>query len=467
MKFYSRDYETIKIELLSNLRESFPELTDDSRANNIVALVEALANALEALSYYQDDRISQCFEKTITERRAAEALANQRGYIPSPAVSAEVSLQFSVDVEFTGELTIPAGTQTYCLVGGDRIVYETLNSITLSPGSPSNTVLARQKETHEDTFVGTGEARTTVSLSRSPFAGIVSVTVDGVEWEQVIGFWQSNPSSNHYRVYQLVNGTSVIFGNGTQGRIPSKGSSIKVTYKTSYGATGNVLKNQITKLVTSYLTDGEGQRIPLNVTNPDKASGGQDAETVAEIKRNSGISSRLYGRSVCEEDFIWIAEQLTSIKRAGVVTVNNYEGIPENTVMVVVVMEEGHTYDTEIHQELVNLFTTSYPRTITLDILTAEAETFSVDHLIQWKEEDGYNRGDVETSMQQALEDYYALENRNFAFGQPVRVSHLWHILQAVEGVKYLYLTEPELDVIPENGKQLAVLGEVSFQDVT
>jgi hypothetical protein len=59
-----------------------------------------------------------------------------------------------------------------------------------------------------------------------------------VRWHQVNNFSDSNETSRHY-VLDKSSGL-IRFGDGVHGRIPPKGGTIKVTYRTGGGKEGNV-----------------------------------------------------------------------------------------------------------------------------------------------------------------------------------------------------------------------------------
>ena len=166
------------------------------------------------------------------------------------------------------------------------------------------------------------------------------------------------------------------------------------------------------------------------------------------------------------EDFVFAVESnVPAVRRAGVLTINEYPSLDENTVMVVAKMRDGSVFDNSIREAIQRAITSVYPRTITLDLIIGEAEEHETDFVIEWESEDGYSRGEVQARMETSLQDYFNLDNRLTAFGQPVYHSVLVRLLQGVEGVKYLHLLEPGLDVYPESPIQIPVMGSVEFTD--
>ncbi|HOR65841.1 MAG TPA: baseplate J/gp47 family protein [Candidatus Sumerlaeota bacterium] len=466
INYTAQDYESVRESLIGRLRQHFPEVNDLLESNQGVVMAEDFAWALAALYYSLNYRVEQHFVDTVQERRCALSLIKPLGYRPQAIIPATVTLQITAEQSLEDDVVIPAGFQAYCSGNGGRLVYETAESLTLTPGNPSGTVMSRQVETRVERFSSNGNARQGFLLSGYPIADILSVKVEGVEWQRVDGFWNSEPGSPHYRVDQLYQKAQITFGNGLQGAIPPADASIDVEYILSSGALGNVRAGVINSSVNQVAWDESGGRVRLSVTNSTAAYGGQDAETVARAIQNAMRYGRLYGRSVCMEDFVFAVESnVPAVRRAGVLTINEYPSLDENTVMVVAKMRDGSVFDNSIREAIQRAITSVYPRTITLDLIIGEAEEHETDFVIEWESEDGYSRGEVQARMETSLQDYFNLDNRLTAFGQPVYHSVLVRLLQGVEGVKYLHLLEPGLDVYPESPIQIPVMGSVEFTD--
>ncbi|HEY6971047.1 MAG TPA: hypothetical protein VJA94_17685 [Candidatus Angelobacter sp.] len=71
-------------------------------------------------------------------------------------------------------------------------------------------------------------------------AGRVTVTVNGHAWKRVAGFDDAGPNDAVF-VLNPQDG-SILFGDGAQGQRPSGGATIRVSYRDSAGASGNISK---------------------------------------------------------------------------------------------------------------------------------------------------------------------------------------------------------------------------------
>jgi len=100
-------------------------------------------------------------------------------------------------------------------------------------------------------------------------------------------------------------GRRLTFGNGLIGVQPLGGSTIKVTASITEGADGNVISSSIKSGDRMYVTDSYGKTKIVNYTctNPSPASGGEDEESIQEIRSNSIANLVALNRLVSEYDY--------------------------------------------------------------------------------------------------------------------------------------------------------------------
>jgi hypothetical protein len=97
------------------------------------------------------------------------------------------------------------------------------------------------------------------------------------------------------------------FGNGLIGYQPEAGSTITVTTELTNGADGNIITASITGKTTDIKTrisDDEGKSVTYTVTNTGPGTGGEDEESIEEIRRNAITSITALERLVTENDYI-------------------------------------------------------------------------------------------------------------------------------------------------------------------
>jgi hypothetical protein len=206
------------------------------------------------------------------------------------------------------------GVEAYWIRGrvvsvGAPPVSPTIDHVDVTQGNQYVLATGTQGRSVVDEAVGTsdGSEEQTYRLGRSGvIEGSIVVKVNGVEWTEVSHFLNSTSISRHYRIDRDPSDATqpgqvdVIFGDGTNGVIPTIGEAITVSYR--YGAedNGNVGADSIRTVRSA------GQYIAA-ATNPRSASGwnpreGSTEEDLARLKVAGPASLRALGRAVTPKD---------------------------------------------------------------------------------------------------------------------------------------------------------------------
>ncbi|MDH6243223.1 baseplate J/gp47 family protein [Mycobacterium sp. OTB74] len=113
--------------------------------------------------------------------------------------------------------------------------------------------------------------------------------------------------------YDGGNGTTIRFGNGTFGALPTPGETFQALYRVGGGSVGNVAADAITIVVPGTSSKGV-----LSCTNPFPASGGTDAETPQQVRdRAPQAFAAKPLRVVRPADYVAAAESLPWVQQAG------------------------------------------------------------------------------------------------------------------------------------------------------
>jgi uncharacterized phage protein gp47/JayE len=109
-------------------------------------------------------------------------------------------------------------------------------------------------------------------------------------------------------------GTTIRFGDGTFGMIPPAGTTFTVLYRVGGGSSGNVPADTILTI-----TPGQAQGAMITAcTNPFPASGGADAETIAQVRARAPAKFRAKPlRAVLASDYVAAAQSLPWVQQAG------------------------------------------------------------------------------------------------------------------------------------------------------
>jgi hypothetical protein len=136
-------------------------------------------------------------------------------------------------------------------------------------------------------------------------------TLDDGFWEPVVKY-QRNGAWIVHRDYVSGDGTTIRFGDGEFGRIPSPGTLFKVTYILGGGAKANVPADSITNFDHSL-------NFISAVTNPVPVTRGENPESLAHIRKMAPYMFRHSPKhAVLAHDYVKVATDLDWIQKAGV-----------------------------------------------------------------------------------------------------------------------------------------------------
>lgn len=123
-----------------------------------------------------------------------------------------------------------------------------------------------------------------------------------VKWQPVASLAESGPVDRHYSPDHSAG--TLQFGDGVRGKLPSSDTveTVRVRFKTTSGASGNVDAGQITGMVLPYA-------FVSSVSNPAPSIGGGDAERVEQVLVRGPQRLKHRGRAVTAKDVEWIARE--------------------------------------------------------------------------------------------------------------------------------------------------------------
>ena len=253
----------------------------------------------------------------------------------------------------------------------------------------------------------------------------LQVRADSVQWAEVPTLYQQPPSAQVYTTLNQSDGTTdVIFGDGIEGsRLPTGQNNIQATYRVGSGAQGNVSSGAITTLIDRPLGVS-------GVTNPQPATGGQDAQSVTDIRENAPQSVLTLGRAVSIADYQNYAATFAGIAKAQALWIPSG---PARGVFLTVAGAGGSALP-PANPTLTNLVTSLRNFGNPLIPITAQSylETLfdvAVDLILDPR----FDKTAVQTAARQAVTTKYSFANRTF--GQGVTADEVAATIQAVRGV--------------------------------
>lgn len=312
--YTSRDYASIREDLINLIPLYAPQWTSRDPADFGIVLVELFSYMGDLLNYYVDRSANEAFLTTASQRDSVLKIAQILGYTPTNNIPAVVTLTFTNST--ASPIVVPALTQvaSATVVNGTntQVLFETDEEVTV-PANGFINVSATQGETVYEENVGSSDGTSDQSfvLSETPVINdSISITVNGTVYSAVQYIIDSSASDAvFYSTTDAEEITTVTFGDGVSGRIPPANSQILVTYRVGGGTVGNVNAATLRDIVTNYVSG-------LSVTNAEAATGGVDAESTDAIRVNAPASIRAINRAVSLRDYSDLAVQVPGVAKA-------------------------------------------------------------------------------------------------------------------------------------------------------
>lgn len=306
VQYAGLDFPTLFDDLRSELQTKFAaDFNDFALSSLAIMLIDLTAYGLDSLAFYLDRRASDAYLETAQTRKAVARLTRQLGYKMGGAISSSTDVEVSITSPVPFQVTIPAGFQ---FLGPNNLIFEA-GEATIFPAlaSASQLIPVYEGQTVTETFTGDGTANQVYELRRVPdgksvVQNSVLVLVNGTPYTEAeflpIGGGQ------FFEVGYNDDPTTIRFGDGSvsQTDIPPTSSTISVTYIAATGLAGQVAADTITDVVTNLVVNF--QTIPLTVTNPEAAVGGDDPESLARAKALAGGVYKSRRVAVTQTDYV-------------------------------------------------------------------------------------------------------------------------------------------------------------------
>jgi Baseplate J-like protein len=177
-------------------------------------------------------------------------------------------------------------------------------------------------------IMGSGNASTanqSFTLKQSPLTYVQAPTptgrqstlkvqvngLNGTVWTEVGTLYGATASQPVFAILDQSDGTAdVLFGDGDEGALlPSGQGNLRADYRIGLGSSGNVGANTLTTLIDRPLGVSA-------VTNPEAATGGQDAQSLEDVRSSAPLSVLTLGRAVSLSDYENYARTFAGIAKA-------------------------------------------------------------------------------------------------------------------------------------------------------
>jgi hypothetical protein len=277
----------------------------------------------------------------------------------------------------------------------------------------------------------------------------LTVSANGAKWTGVTTLYDQEPTAQVYTTLNLPGGIAqVTFGDGVEGAtLPTGMNNIQASYRVGIGSVGNMAAGAITTLVDRPVGVS-------GVTNPQAATGGQDAQSVEDIRTNAPLSVLTLGRAVSLADYQNFAATYPGIAKAAAMWVPSgpYRGI------WLTVAASGGTQLLPTSQTWSNLITSleSYGNpNVAVNVQSFYETTFGFSANILY--DPAYSQPAVEAAVMTLLQTTYSFANRTF--GQGVYADEIAALIQGVTGVIAVNVSPPTVVATSQAGD----LGSAAF----
>ena len=295
----------------------------------------------------------------------------------------------------------------------------------------------------------------------------------------------SGPNDRHFVVLVDQNDRATIrFGDGRNGAAPS--GSIQIPYKTGGGDQGNVDPNTI-RVLDGAVTDARGRPAHFTMTNPKRASGGIERQSVASAKAFVPETLRAPARTVAREDFEIHAKELPSVARALMLTSDEDPTIAENAGILFLVPAGGGLPTPALKAAALRQVTEVYPCTLTFQPSAQDPvyRAVSLDaRLFLAPTVSPAQRASIGRALRTRLADFFRITNKDgtpnlsidFGFylaergGAPeIAWSDVFDLLAKTSGVRKIEPYDLKLNGLPSDVKlaprEFPMLGDVRLLD--
>jgi hypothetical protein len=227
-------------------------------------------------------------------------------------------------------------------------------------------------------------------------------------------------------------GAFVRFGDGVQGRTPSRGTRFALQYRQGGGGAGNVGADTLFHVVTAAPV--------MSVRNPLPATGGQDPEALEAVRLAAPVAFRGQERAVTPADYEAVAERHPQVQKAK--ATRRWTG-SWHTMFVTVDRRGGADVDTAFEDEL-RAFLEAF-RLAGHDIEIDAPRYVPLDVSLRICVKPGFVRADVKATLVAEFGRFDIEPGRRgvfhpdaLTFGEPVYLSVLLERAMAVQGVAWI-----------------------------
>jgi hypothetical protein len=375
LNYTNQDFWSLKTKLVEFIRDRFGEngsvlpntFNDFVEGSIAIMLIENWAFLADTLSFKMDQMVNELFIDTVTEPDNAFRLCQLVGFKPTPPIpsssmwTATINNALSEDLIVNAPISIDLGTEDG-LISIELFPADSKNNpifdrdIIIPAGSFTNSsVIGLEGRTFVDLFTGTGQNLQSITTSKpSVIYDSISIKVDGVLWERVDYFTDSQPRKEYRVEFDSSYRAYVMFGNNRAGLSPPKGAQIELQARTGGGTRGNIVTGYA-EYQSQVQVFGLSASVPVTFRNYTRGDHGYNGDTIEDIRRKLPSYLRTQDRAVTGLDYKTLTDQFVTAYHGqigkSVATLRNH-GCAGNVIDIYILAREGNNNLQEANDNL-------------------------------------------------------------------------------------------------------------------
>jgi hypothetical protein len=461
LNYTNQDFWSLKNKLVEFINERFGEngntipntFNDLVEGSIAIMLMENWAFLADTLSFKIDQMVNELFIDTVTETDNAFRISQLVGFKPTPPIPARSLWTATISSLLTTDVVLATPIEIDVVSNDQSIKIELFpadadnnpifdQDIIIPAGSFVNSsIIGLEGRTVTDELSGNGQILQTYSTRfGSVIYDSVSVKVDGILWERVEYFTDSQPRKEYRVEYDSNYRAYIIFGNNRAGLSPSSGSNILIKYRIGGGTNGNIITGyaEAQRLASVF---GFDFNIPVFLRNYTKGDYGYNGDNIDDIRRKLPAYLRTQNRAVTGGDYKTLADQFVTpfhgqIGKSNAVLRNH--GCAGNVIDIYVLAklyeDDLQEASDELKSDLAGMLEEQKMMTDYICIRNGEVIEADVSIEVTLSRINRKFEQEIKQNLKNKVNEFFKLYN--WEFGQSLRESDLIRALSSVKEVQ-------------------------------
>lgn len=472
LDFTALDYNTARQSIIEYIKTYYPnDFNDFVASNGMMILIDIISAVTDKLSLRSDLLAGEAFLPTAVTEEAVENHLQLIGERILRQTAATVEIEVSVDSPVFVDTIVPAGMIVSSVgADGNEVFFEVYkgpgdwtNDIVIPAGKRGVIAWGIQgKFASEYSNISIGGSNQSYSIPDDNILSdpmFVDVTYGGIKkrWRTIFEPIQKYSSKDEVVEVQFFTTTlegqpivKLVFGDDINGKAPITGSIITVNYRIGGGVKGRIAAGVIDQ---SKNIRSNSQVVSINFRNISPSSGGTDKETIEEAKKRAPKTFALHNSISSATDYITFTNNFVhpyygKIGKSAIIL----ETSPNQNIVDVYVLAEGNdglptTATTHLKEALKSAITSI--NVVTDEVRIKDGIIKPIDlNLIVVLDRNADARI-VKNKVLQEITVFFSIGN--FDLGEPLYISNLIEVIEAIDGVRYIDLRFPTNNILALN----------------